>query len=297
MSIQECNESEYLVARKYRIIRVDDTGFALEMKNDPVQKLNLHQSYILLRFATEFKSVVWHTDDTGKSHQIINLVVRSLQIGFSAEEGWSSPLVNNSLFIADGETLRYVPLTTIRVMSEGQYYEEERLINIALQAGVQPETNRSQCVGPARLTHMPEQFSRWIRCDESFDCSIGLPINIFDQLLVSCQSGRSDSFCFTGSGSGLSASFEYGSARDIIIPVEGKFDFNISDVDIESSYKSKPRSESEKKAVEISDKESDVEKILPVFHQLTIGIERFRYTVIKVSLILAVVLLIAVVIK
>lgn len=297
MSLQERNGSEYLAARKYRVVRVGDTGFALEMKNDPEQKLSLHQSYILLRFATELESVVWRADDTGKSHHIINLVVCSLQIGFSAEEGWSSPLVNDSLFVADGETLRYVPLTTIRVMSEGQYHEEERLINIALQAGVQPETNRSQGVGSARLTHMPEQFSRWIRCGESFDCSIGLPINIFDQLLVSCQSGRSDSFCFTGSGSGLSASFEYGSARDLIIPAEGKFDFNISDIDIESSCKPKPRSESEKKAVEIPDKESDVEKILPVLHQLTTGIERFRSTVIKVSWILAVVLLIAVVIK
>lgn len=63
----------------------------------------------------------------------MQLLVAELGIGHRGEEGLSSGLVDNCFFIIDGEVLRYVPLTELRILSEEQFNVEK--VSLAAEKG------------------------------------------------------------------------------------------------------------------------------------------------------------------
>lgn len=297
MPHQECNPQN--IAAKYRVKKIGEAEYELYAAKESASTISVRRRGAFLRFKTTPETVFWNAGETNAPFYVVTLIVTDLTIGSSGDEGWASELADNCMFVINGESLRHVPLTAMRILSETQFDIEER--EIARMKGESPRTDpesgavQDRPFARARVTHCPAQPE--YGDSESLECTMGLPQATFEQLLDICLTGRSLTAHFHGIGGALSASFQYGEVRDLIFPAGTGFDINIDSVTFDCPCKSEPPMEREVEIAEIPTSTTDTEKILASLHFIAAGMETLRSTVIKVGWIMAVALLIAVVVK
>ena len=116
----------------------------------------------------------WYVSEKSNAFHLVRLRVEELAIGFRGDEGWSSPLADNCFFVIDGEELRYVPLTELRILSEKQFLLEKT--NLAREKGEEviaqtnPDENPDRPLAMASIVHcsaMPEHDIA-----ESLECKV-----------------------------------------------------------------------------------------------------------------------------
>ena len=294
------------VAARYRV-KKDEKG-KFELCSEQGSPVNLSHCGAFLNFETTPNAVRWHAGDwhSEGAFYVINLLVAELNIGFPGEEGWSSELADNCFFVIDGEGLRYLPLTQLRIVSEEQFNIEKSRI-AAERAAVAaaegdaptPKTKRADdstpSFGRATITHCradPE-----LDIDGFLECTIGLPQAYFQQLLDGCLSERVSGAYFHGIGGALSSSIQMGVARDLILLAGEGFDINIDSLTLDYRVEPEAPAKSEEKIEEEPCSPSETEKMLAALEHVTAGIVALRSTIITTAWVLAVALIVAIFIK
>jgi hypothetical protein len=297
MPHQERNPQK--VAAKYRAKKIGEAEFELYAGHESAPTISVQRMGAFLHFKTTPEAVIWNGGETKAPFYapfyLVNLLVTDFSIG---NERASSRLADNCMFVIDGETLRHVPLTKIRVLSEAQFDIEKKRIAAekgeSLLTDPESDANPDRPFARARVSHCPAMFGD----SESLECTMGLPQADFEKLLDSCFTGRILTAHFHGISKGaLSAGFEYEGARDLIFPAGVGFDISIDSVTLVCPCKSEPPVRREVEIAEKPTTASDTEKILAALHHVAAGIETLRSTIIKAGWIMAVALLIATVVK
>lgn len=288
-----------VVATKYRARKIGEGQFELYAAQESAPRISVQRQGAFLHLKAVPEAVLWRTSEADNPFYAVHLLIDDMSIGHSGDEGWSSSLVDNCLFVIDGESLRYIPLTNIRIVAESQFHIEKK--QLAAMKGEMPPSDPAPNATPDR----PFAYARVVHCPavsefgsrESFECTVGLPQKTFEQLLKGCLSGRVMTACFHGIGGALSASFQYGAARDLIVLAGAGFDISIDSVTLE--YHCKFESPVQRGVVteEKPRDASETERLLPTLHHVAVGIETLRSTVIKAAWIVAVAFLIVTVIK
>lgn len=214
------------VAARYRVLKVGETNFELQAGST---KIALKRGSAFIHFHVTPLDLRWHAELGSEPFYAVRFAVAGFDIGHRGEEGWSSNLVDNCLFVIDGEALRYLPLLELTVLSEEQF--KTRKARLAAERGkkpsaeVQPGNNSDPPLGSATFTHCPA--SPEVDIAELLDCTIGVSQPHFEKLVEGCLSGRILSGHFHGVGGALSSSFEYGALRDLIVCAGSEFDVSI----------------------------------------------------------------------
>mgnify|MGYP001566688711 CR=1 FL=1 len=303
------------VAARYRV-KKDEKG-KFELCSEQGSSVNLSHLGTFLHFKTTPNAVRWHAGHwhSEGAFYVINLLVAELDIGFPGEEGWSSDLVDNCFFVIDGEVLKYLPLTQLRIVSEEQFNVEKSrdaanklAVEKALAAEngadengeeLTPETKRaddsSLSFWRATITHCRAEPE--LDIDESLECTIGLPQAHFQQLLDGCLSERVSGAYFHGIGGALSSSFQMGVARDLILLADEGFDVKIDSLTLDYRVEPEVPTKSEEEIEEEPCSPSETEKMLAALERVTAGIGALRSTVITTAWVLAVALIVATFIK
>ncbi len=292
------------VAARYRV-KKDEKG-KFELCSELGSSVRLSHLGAFLNFKTTLNVVRWHAGDRHSegAFYVINLRVTELEIGFPGEEGSSSELVDNCFFVIDGETLRYSPLTQLRVVTEDQFNIEKSRIaaNCAAVAAAEGKTptpktkERSDSftsLGQATIVHCGAVLGL---NDESLEYTIGLPQTYFQQLLDGCLSERVSRVYFHGIGGALSSNFPMGVARDLILLAGEEVDIKIDSLTLD--YHVEPAKVEEKiESGEEPCSSSETEKILDALKHVTAGIGVLRSTIITTAWVLAIALIVAIFIK
>ena len=300
------------VAARYRVKKDEEGKFELCSEQGSSVKLSHHGAY--LDFKTTLNAVRWHAGHwrSEGAFYVINLLVAELDIGFPGEEGWSSDLADNCFFVIDGEALRYLPLTQLRIVSEAQFNFEKAwdasnklAVEKALAAEKGEELTETEgdddsapsfpSFGRATITHCradPE-----LDIDGFLECTIGLPQAYFQQLLDGCLSERVSGAYFHGIGGALSSSIQMGVARDLILLAGEGFDININSLTLDYRVEPEAPAKSEEKIEEEPCSPSETEKMLAALEHVTAGIVALRSTIITTAWVLAVALIVAIFIK
>ena len=222
------------VAARYRVQRLGEGGFELRAAQGTLPSLNVRRQGAFLNLKTTPQAAHWYASDSPRSNafHLVRLRVEELAIGHRGDEGWSSPLVDNCFFVIDGEKLRYVALTELRILSEEQFLiEKEKLARTRGEEVIvetKPDGNQDRPLAMASIVHcsaMPEHDVA-----ETLECTVGLPSEYFQKLLDGCLNRRISKVHLHGIGGALSSSFEYGSTRELILCANEGFDIKIGDV-------------------------------------------------------------------
>ena len=279
------------VAAKYRVKKDEDGKF--QICSEQCSPVALCHNGIDLNFEMTLNAVRWNAPPIdnvvyviGNLGYFIELTVAKLEIGYKST---SSALVDNCFFGIDGETLRYLPITKLNIVSEEQLIARES--ESASNKGLEfiPKTNWNNGFGRGTIYY--SDF------DQSVNCYIGLPQAHFQQLLDGCLSKSISRVYFSGCGGALSSSWvsEYqpGEVRDAILLADEEFNFGINWLNLEYCGK-----QDEKEIEEKPRNPSETEwKILVALERVISSIEALRSTVIKTSCILLAALIIATLIK
>lgn len=211
------------VAAEYRVLKVGETDFELQAGST---KLELKWGAISLRFEASPLDLRWHADEHSNPFYTARFAVTEVRIGHRDEIGWSSPLVDNCIFVIDGEALRHVPLSDLTVMSEEAFKAQK--VELARARGDKPpaEPQPDPPLATATIAHCPA--SPESNLGETLECTIGIPQPHFEKLVEGCLSGRIVSAHFHGLCGALSSSFKYGSLRDVILRAEAEINVQIS---------------------------------------------------------------------
>lgn len=304
MSDKESKAQE--VASKYRVIKINDGVFNLKRKEDPSSTgFDIERQAIRLNIDTVPAALTWIADADKTPFYIAHLNVTEMSIGYSGEEGWSSALAENSIFVIDGENIQNLPLKNIRVLSAENYKEEQE--RIALEKGIIAEiggeselTNdeiSKNRFASATLTHIPEAPE--YDFDESFELTVGLPQDVFNKLVENNLSGRTTNVSLRGLCGALSSSFRHGWARDMIIQADTSVSISIDSIIIQSQSMAKQK-QAEDIAIddeEIHLKESESNMVATALAQVSDNIVHLRSTIVKAAWILSIAILIAILIK
>jgi len=220
------------VAARYRVQSLGDGGFELRAAQGTLPSLNVRRRGAFLNLKTAPQAAHWYASERSNAFHLVRLRVEELAIGNRGDEGWSSPLVDNCFFVIDGEKLRYVPLTELRILSEEQFLIEKDMLARTRGEEVivetKPDENQDRPLAMANIIHcsaMPEHDVA-----ETLECTVGLPSEYFQNLLDGCLNRRISKVYLRGIGGALSSSFEYGSTRELILCANEGFDIKISDV-------------------------------------------------------------------
>lgn len=285
------------IAAKYRVKKVEGEQFELYAAEESLSRISTRNSGAFLNFKAAPEAILWKASDTKNSFYTLEFFVTDLRIGNSGNEGWSSNLADDCLFVIDGEVLRHVPLTSIRIVTQSQFEIEREFIAIAKLESPpnDPTPNANHPFACATLTHYSTITK--LGCSESLECTIGVPHEVFEKLLDGCLRKRILAACFHGIGSALSTSFQYGEARDLIIVANGGFDIKIDSVTIDYHCKPETPVLHAQQTKETPTNESRTENLPPTLHHVTAGIESLRSTIIKAAWIVAISFLVVTIIK
>ena len=88
---------------QYRVVRLGD---AFELHSGS-SKLNLKRGRAFIHIATAPTAVHWHAQENKEPFHVVRLAVTELSIGHSGDEGWSSDLADDCIFVIDGNALRH----------------------------------------------------------------------------------------------------------------------------------------------------------------------------------------------
>jgi hypothetical protein len=291
------------IASKYRVIKINDGVFNLRRREDPSSTgFDVERQSIRLYIDTAPATLTWIADAYKAPFYIAHLNVLDLSIGYRGEEGWSSALAENSIFVIDGEEIQHLPLNNIRVLSAENYQEEQIRIAkdkecIALLKGKSELRNdeiSKNRFASATLTHVPEAL---------LECSVGLPQAIFDKLVESSLSNRATKVSLIGGCGALSSSFRYGTARDMLILADTSVSIHIDSIAIQSqSITMQEQADSVATDDEIylkdeGDEEEKSNKLATSLGQVSINILNLRNTIIQAVWIISIVVLVVILIK
>ena len=206
------------VASRYRVKQLGEHELELFAPTKDRPNIGVRRHSAAIRISATPHALRWHADE-GEPFYSAEFAIGELTIGNRGDEGWSSALVDNCFFVVDGETLRHLPLLRASILVADRYNFE-----VARNAANKGEIPSSQdanstlardALGHANIVHcaaMPE-----FGLEESLELTVGLPSLHFQKLVDGCINGRVSGLHFHGSGAALSSSFEYGSARDVIL--------------------------------------------------------------------------------
>ena len=215
-------------AAQYRVVRLGD---AFELHSGS-RKLVLKRGGAFIHITTAPTSVHWHAQENKEPFHVVRMAVTELSIGHRGDEGWSSDLADDSIFVIDGDALRYLPMPELRLLSEEQFNVSKARLAAArgdIPQAELPREDRPLAVGT--IAHCPALPELGIA--ESVDCDLGIPQSHFDKLVQGCINGRISSASFHGITGGLSSSFEHGALRDLIIVSEGELNLKLDSLWIE----------------------------------------------------------------
>ena len=296
MSDNESKAQE--VASKYRVIKINDGVFNLKKKEDPSSTgFDIEHQAIRLYIDAAPATLTWIADADKAPFYIVHLNVIEMSIGYRGEEGWSSALAENSIFVIDGEEIQHLPLNNIRVLSAENYKEEQERIaeTNAVLAKIRGESELTNDeisknrFASATLTHVPEAL---------LECSVGLPQAVFDKLVESSLSERATKVSLIGGCGALSSSFRYGAARDMIIQADTSVHIHIDSIVIQSKSMAMQK-QAEYIAIddEVYQKEEETNMVATALGQVSINILNLRATIIQIAWIISIVVLAVILIK
>ncbi len=203
------------IAASYRVRKIGAADFELIAGSN---KLSLTRRGAHLHFNLRPCDLRWHADERRAPYYAVHFEVTELQIGFCGDEGWSSSLVDNCIFVIDGEALKHVPLSNVSVLSEEEFKASEA--ENAANMGKKLESG-------GWLSDPPFASASLFHFEGAIYCRIGLVQSHFDKLVEGCLNGRIIGAQFFGTVFALTSSFEHGAARDIVICAKEHFYFPI----------------------------------------------------------------------
>ena len=187
-------------------MKKDEEGkFEFLSEQGPSVRPSYH-TYTSLGFKTTLSAVRWHAGHwhSEGAFYVITLLVAEVD-----------NLDHNCLFVIDGEALRYLPLTQLRIVSEAQFNIEkarDAANKLAVEKALAAEkgeelteTEGDDDSAPSfpsfgRMTIVHCRADPEIDIDESLECTIALPQAYFQQLLDGCLSERVSGVYFHGTG-------------------------------------------------------------------------------------------------
>jgi hypothetical protein len=204
------------IAASYRVRKIGAADFELIAGSN---KLRLTRRGAHLHFNLKPCDLRWNADEGCAPYYAVHFDVTELEIGSCGDEGWSSSLVDNCIFVINGETLEYVPLSKVSVVSEEEFKVSEA--ENAANMGKKLESG-------GWLSDPPFASAHLCHFEGAIYCRIGLVQFHFDKLVEGCLNGRINGAQFFGTVFTLTSSFEHGAARDIVICAKEDFYFPIS---------------------------------------------------------------------
>jgi hypothetical protein len=222
------------VAARYRVQWLDDGRIELHSVQGSFANLNARRQGTFLRLWATPQTAHWHASENN-SFDLVRLRVEDLAIGFRGDEGWSSPLAENCFFVIDGEDLRYVPLTELRIVTEDQFRAEQT--RLALERGedviteAQPDDSKGRPLAVASIAHCPAMFVHGTGIPGTLECTVGLPSAYFQKLLDGCLNKRISKVYLHGIGGALSVGVKHGISRELILCANEEFSLKIDSID------------------------------------------------------------------
>ncbi|HEX5646662.1 MAG TPA: hypothetical protein VFX56_06810 [Nitrospira sp.] len=216
------------IAAQYRAVQLAD---GVELRSGST-KLVLKRGGAFVHLSTAPTAVRWHANENEEPFHVVHLAVTEFSIGHRGDEGWSSNLADDCIFVIDGEALRHVPVAELRVLSEERF--NVRKAWLAAERGDKSPPNTSEEKRPlavGTVVHCPASPELGIA--ECLDCTLGIPQSHFDKLVQGCLTGRISSAHFHGITGGLSSSFEYGALRDLLIISGGELNLKLDSLSFE----------------------------------------------------------------
>ena len=202
------------VAQPYRVETADDGK--LQLVADGRTTLVLSPCGTFLTITAAPSMVNWSHGHDMSARELIHLKVTDLAIGHRGDEGWSSSLADNCFFAIDNDTIHYLPLDSIRVMPREDLLRETRSIQLnSMRPRVDPIESESGFI--ATITPSIFQLAKYGPPQETLFLSIGVDATHFARIREGALSGHLFSVCFNGYCTGLTSSFQYGSARDLVL--------------------------------------------------------------------------------
>ncbi len=215
-------------AARYRVKRNDDGSFELHTTvqgtflNHNARRTRAYLSFIAI---PEIARRVINEKES--AYDEVSLQIENMTIGVKGDEGWSSPLADDCFFVIDGENLRYVPLTELRIITIEQFHADQ-----ALFAAIQGKdfiADKSQVLPLAigRIDHF-EELDR--NNPECLYFTIGLASEHFQKLLDDCINRRISKVRLNGAGVAMSVALEWQTPRELIFCAGEGIDISIDRV-------------------------------------------------------------------
>lgn len=202
--------------QKYRVNNSVENGYSII--DDDSHVIKLVKKAVILNIEAKPKSVCWVFEEE-KKYSVVHLEITSLEIGYSMEEGWSSDLEDNSIFVIDNESIRKVQMTDIRVVSQSVFMKNRADIAQLSGTDVLKEFEKiaaeSSTLGGFKISHCAPM--RGFSDTDVLDCQLGLRDVEFDELYAHCATDLSATIHIHGMVGALTASFEYGEPRDFVL--------------------------------------------------------------------------------
>ena len=251
------------VALKYAVKITEKASFELTPLREPLPKIRVQRQGAILNLRAVLKQFCWQAEERTEPFYVVTLEVDDLNIGHRGTEGWSSALVDDCVFVIDGDALKHLALIELRVVSEMQFnLEEANLARIADkeiterqddgvagaswpfpsksntgQAGSLSANSpdfgdeRSSTIARARIIHCPAMDGYC--SDERLRGEIGMSDPCFRKLVDACISGSLSSIKIHGIAGALSTSGDFGTPRDLLVLARSGFDFHINTIALE----------------------------------------------------------------
>lgn len=225
------NESAAL--SKYTVKWLGDESYELTPVEGGGKPVEVSPQVVSLHIDSVPEQLRW---SVGSLSHVLELKISNLEVGHRGDEGWSSDLKENGVFVIEEEGIRSIRPTLIRVMSLQQYNAD--MANLSeLRGEPTPESERVDGDDPSsccrgRISH--GQFGPRGR-EEFIEWNIGLPQESFEVFVDECSKFNGASVYIFGQVRALSASFRWGSARDLILISERELDFFVSSIHVKRS--------------------------------------------------------------
>lgn len=227
---------------RFRLERGDTGELQLVHKERPDFTLQLRPQGLFLHIAARPR-VVGRTlsEPTFGVGRWIVLSLSELQIGHRGDEGWRSTLRDDSIFVEDGDQLRPVQITDIRLLSLPEFEEEEQRIREmkevtatlsgdALFSGDSPER---AAFGRGRLNHVAAQGRDW---PETVELSLAIPEPQFTELLEALLSRRYEQIYIHGVAFARSTAREFETGRDLVLASGEGVEITIDEANLAASW-------------------------------------------------------------
>lgn len=225
------NESDAL--SKYTVKWLGDENYELIPVEGGGKPVEVSPQVVSLHIDSMPEQIRW---SVGSLSHVLELKISNLEVGHRGDEGWSSDLEENGIFVIEEEGIRSIRPTLIRVMSLPQYNAD--MVRLSeLRGEVTPESEKADDEDPStsyrgRISH--GQFGPRGR-EEFIEWNIGLPQESFDVFVDECSKFNGASVHIFGQVRALSASFRWGSARDLILISEREVEFFVSSIHVKRS--------------------------------------------------------------